>query len=206
MQILSPRFVRSARRFIFVAFVGVCGATVLVGVLAIGSFLLNPFREFDGSEEFVDLSGSLAKQHLSSSWPSAVDPAAVESVSWKTQWSRDSFSSWFRIKLTKDAAQLWTEYIHAQQELYSRRAMSDRHESIECVHRIVNGPPPMHHQIGDTPAWWFPASTSFRATEIILWYTGDGSGVGRAVYSGFDESSGILWVYEYASQHNKFRD
>jgi len=199
----SLRFVRSARRSIVVVIFVACAAVVLTAVLAVGAFLLNPFAGFDGSKEFTNLSGSLAKQRLDTAWPSSVDPGVVESASYRTQWSRDSFSSWFRIKLTKDAAKLWAENVHAEQERYSSWAKGDHHESIECVHRIVDGPPPLHHQTGETPGWWSPPSVSFRATEIMLWYKGFDSGVGRAAYSAFDESTGILWMYEYASQHDK---
>lgn len=201
-QMSSLRFARSARRSV-VAFFVLCAAIILMAVLAAGAFLLNPFSGLDGGKEFAGLSGSLAKQSLDTVWPSSVDPATVESVSYKTQWSRDSFSSWFRIKLTKDAAKLWADHLHAEQERYARWAMGDSHESIECLHRIINGPPPLHHQTGETPAWWSAPSTTFRATEIMLWYKGMDSGVSRAVYSAFDESTGILWIYEYAAQHDK---
>ena len=37
----------------------------------------------------------------------------------------------------------------------------------------------------------------------MLWYDNYYSGVGRATYSGFDESTSLLWIYEYAAQHDK---
>ena len=77
------------------------------------------------------------------------------------------------------------------------------HEGLEGVHRILGGPPPLHRQTGATPAWWSPSAIDFRATEIMVWYEGHYSGVGRAVYSGYDESSKTLWIYEYACQHDQ---
>lgn len=199
----SIPFARLVRRCIVLAFYIVCGGIVLMAILVLGAFLLAAFRGLDGNIEFTDFCGPLAKRRLDTAWPSAVDPDAVQSVSHKVQWSRDSFSSWFRIKLPKHAARLWADQCHAGQERYSRWAMGDQHESMECVHRIIDGPPPLHHQTGETPPWWTPPSMSFRATEIRLWYKDFDSGVGRATYSAFDESPGILWIYEYAAQHDR---
>lgn len=193
----------SFRRFTAITFIVLCAAVVLWVVLVIGPFLLNPFSGFAGSEEFADLSGSSAKRKLGDAWPSSVDPGDVDSMSYKTERSRDSFSSWFRIKLTEPAAVSWADQLHAGQERCARSAVSDLHENIECVHRTVDGPPPLHWQTGETPAWWSPPSVPFRATEIMLWYKDNDSGVGRATYSAFDESSGVLWAYEYAAQHDK---
>lgn len=202
-QMSNMQFVRFARSSVVVVFLVTCVVFALAGILVVGALLLNSFSVFDGSKEFSNLSGSVAIQRLGDAWPSSVDPRAVESISYKTQQSRDSFSTWFRIKLSKNTAKLWADHTHMEQERSSKQAMSNHHESIECVHRIVDGPPPLHHQTGETPAWWSPPSINFRATEIMLWYKGFDSGIGRAVYSVFDESTGILWIYEYAAQHDK---
>jgi hypothetical protein len=37
----------------------------------------------------------------------------------------------------------------------------------------------------------------------MLWYTDYDSGVGRATNSAFDKSTGILWIYDYACQHDR---
>jgi hypothetical protein len=80
--------------------------------------------------------------------------------------------------------------------------MGDDLEKVEIIPGNVVGPPPLHKQTGVTPVWWTPPAISFRATEIMLWYDGFDSGVGRAAYSAFDESTGILWMYDYAAQHD----
>ena len=70
------------------------------------------------------------------------------------------------------------------------------------VSRTIAGPPPLHSQTGETPVWWKPPSTDFRATEVMLWYKQYASGVGRATYTAFDQHTGMLWIYEYACQHD----
>ena len=37
----------------------------------------------------------------------------------------------------------------------------------------------------------------------MLWYTNYDSGVGRATYTSFDEPVGVLWIYDYACQHDR---
>ena len=95
------------------------------------------------------------------------------------------------------------DHIHAAQERNSKSCLHHLHEGLEGVHRNIVGPPPMHWQTGNAPAWWTPPALDFRATVIMLWYTDYDSGVGRATYSGFDESTGTLWIYDYACQHDE---
>jgi hypothetical protein len=94
------------------------------------------------------------------------------------------------------------DQMHKHQEDWSKQCLHHLHEGLEGVHRTISGPPPQHWQTGETPSWWTPPGIDFRATEVMLWYTNYDSGVGRATYSGFDESNGVLWVYDYASQHD----
>lgn len=162
---------------------------------------MNPFAGFDGHSEFNKLSGNAAKKRLYD-WPADVNPRDVQAVSFKTNYSRDSYSSWYRIKLTSNAAESWGNHIHRHQEISSRQCLNSLHEGLEGVHRRIDGPPPRQWQTGTTPSWWEPPSIDFRATEVVLWYTNFESGVGRATYSAFDESVGILWVYDYASQND----
>lgn len=76
----------------------------------------------------------------------------------------------------------------------------------EGVSRTIAGPPPQHRQTGSTPGWWTPPAIVFRATEAMEWYTGYGSGVGRATYSAYDQATGELWIYEYSGQHDQLWD
>ncbi len=194
---------RFVRRVIVIAVLLSCAATFLFAVIAIGAFLLDPFGGFAGANEFTDLSGRAAKQRISESWPPGVDTAFVQSVSHKTDWSRDSYSSWYRIRLTENAATNWMDHIHAVQERNSRTCLHHLHEGLEGVHRTIAGPPPTHWQTDDVPTWWSPPAEDFRATEVMLWYTNYDSGVGRATYSCFDKLTGTLWIYDYASQHDR---
>ena len=112
-------------------------------MLAAGSCVPNVpdgFADLIGREEFVDRSGPEAKPLLGVAWPSSVDPAAVESVSYKKERSRDSYSSWYRIQLTPDAAAQWADHVHATQERSSKSCLGDHHEGMEGVRRTVPGP------------------------------------------------------------------
>jgi hypothetical protein len=84
-------------------------------VFLVGSALLNALAGFAGKSEFTESDGVAAKSRLSalSAWPDGVDTGDVHSASYKGQYSRDSFSSWYRIELTSDAASEWMEHIHA---------------------------------------------------------------------------------------------
>jgi hypothetical protein len=164
------------------------------------SFLIWPnwLEGFSSHVEFVDFSGEKANRALVSAWPPSVRPDEVKRVSYKHQSSRDSYSSWYRIELTSDAARRWMDRIHAGKE----RASSASINQAERVHRTVVGPLPLRRQTGTTPAWWSPPSIEFRATEAMLWYKENDSGVAHATYSAFDPSVGTLWIYQYAAQQD----
>jgi len=187
---------RTIRRLVVVGFFVACAVIVLMAVAMVGSTVL--FFGFGGRREFTDLAGPTAKRKLGDAWPSSVDPDAVESVTWKTEWSRDSSSSWWRIVLDREATLRWMDHVHAEEERWAKH-----HDGpVEGVHRTIAGPPPLRKQTGATPAWWSPPAIDCRATEVMLWYS-HGSGVGRATYSAFDASTSTLWVYQYACQHDK---
>ncbi len=192
---------RSVRALIrYVVYVG-CGLIVLFAIVICVSFFVNPFAGFAGQSEFSNLSGYFAKHRLSD-WPSEVDPRDVQMVSYRSEYSRDSYSSWYRITLSATAAEKWMNQIHKHQEEWSLGCVDDHHEGLEGVRRTVAGPPPLHHQTGESPVWWTPPSTEFRATEVMLWYANSDSGVGRATYTSYDEFKGVLWMYDYACQHD----
>jgi hypothetical protein len=196
----SREAMRTVRRVFVILFFAWCAAIVVLGIVAvIGVFLANPFADFAGRKEFTDLSGSSAKHSLAGAWPPDVDIRSVEAVSYKTEWSRDSHSTWYRIRLTKDAAARWADRLHPENGRISKASL---HGDIEGVYRMIDGPPPLHRQTGDTPVWWTPPPIKIRATEGMLWYKDYYSGVGSATYSGFDESTTTLWIYEYACQHD----
>lgn len=192
------RMIRSCTRF---TFYGGCVLVVVLVVFVVGSFLLHPFSGFDGESEFTGLSGRAAERLLSQ-WPRGVDSADVQNVVYKSAYARDSHSRWYRIELSPDAASAWMDQIHEHQEAWSKQCVSPLHEGLEGVHRTISGPPPQHAQTGETPTWWTPPPIDFRATEVMLWYIKHNSGVGRATYSTFDEATGVLWMYDYASQHD----
>jgi hypothetical protein len=158
---------------------------------------------FAGAQEFIGSSGWIAKFRLGAAWPANVGTSSVSQVSCKRAWSRDSYSVWSRIEISNDGAMEWMDHIHDEEERYSRECPRYLHEEPEGVHRLIEGPPPLHRQTDSTPNWWSPPEIEFRATEIMLWYKGYESGVGRATYSGFDQATQTLWVYEYACQHDE---
>ena len=176
-------------------------AVLLAGVrcaLDFYSFVHNPFG---GKIEFVDLNGSRAKKQLND-WPKTVAPGDVQLVSCTSESSRDSYSSWLRIKLTKKAAELWQNDVHIGRKPKNEDWSDDFYEGFEGVHRIIGGPPPLHWQTGETPVWWNPPSLDFRATEVMIWYKNYDSGIGQASYSGFDKTKNELWIYDHSSQHD----
>lgn len=190
--------VRCAIRYVFYA---CCAGVVFFAALAIPAFFANPFAGFAGGDEFVELNGEQA-QDLLQSWPSEVNPIDVHAVSYKHASSRDSFSSWYCIRLAPDAASVWSDDLHDSYEQWNNRNLSNVEEGSEGVHRTVPGPPPLHRQTGKTPSWWLPPKIEFRASELMIWYSGFDSGVGRASYSAYDATTETLWVYEYACQHD----
>jgi hypothetical protein len=178
----------------------VCAAVAILAIGAIASILFGPFGEVN--LEFTDLSGEEASQRLAREWPAGIDTAEVQKVSRKYESTIDSHSSWYRIGISPEAAATWRDDIHLKEEQCYDFGLSHLDKGIEGVHRIVSGPPPMHRQTGTTPAWWSPPAIDFRATELMKWYRNYDSGVGRATYSGYDESTNTLWVYEYSAQHD----
>lgn len=151
---------------------------------------------------FENLTGDRARDWLGSSWPVGIDPSGVTAVSHRGYGERDGFSNWYRITLSPGAAMVWTDHVHTARERDSQQGLGRGYEGLEGVRRTIAGPPPLHEQTGDTPTWWAPPAIQFRATEAMLWYDGSGSGIGQATYSAFDESSGVLWIYDYSSQHD----
>jgi hypothetical protein len=194
---------RCLRRVVVVGFVVGSGGVVVLGILTLGVVLLNPFAGFDGRIEFARLSGRTAKDRLEDTWPSGVDPGAVTEVSFKTEWSRDSYSSWFQIRLLPTAAARWQDDIHSKQQSSSIDCLHHLHEGAEGVHHVVSAPRIAIAHTGAAPVWWTPPAMNFRATEAMLWYTNYDSGVARATYSGLDPSTNTLWIYEFACQHGR---
>lgn len=192
------RNLRTVVRYVVYAF---CVIVVVFSIFVCGSFLMNPFGGFAGESEFTASSGNAAKRRLPD-WPVGVITSDVESVSFKSAHSRDSYSSWYRIELTDDAALTWSNRAHAHQEKWCKQHLHNGHEGVEGVNRTIDGPPPLHSQTGETPRWWSPPAITFRATEVMLWYDGSYSGVGRATYTAFDETNQTLWIYDYACQND----
>lgn len=180
------------------AFYTWCVLIVLFPILIFAELLFDPSF---GQPEFIDLPGGLAKQRLSD-WPEGIDPGDVQAMSYKSEQSRDSYSSWYRIAIRANDAEKWISQIHSRQEQRSREYLGGQHEALEGVCRTITSPPPLHQQTGKTPIWWKPPNIDFRATEVMLWYKQYYSGVGRATYTSYDQEQGVLWIYDYACQHD----
>ena len=131
-------------------------------------------------------------------WPKSVDPRDVVSMSHKGAWTRDTGSSWTKLRLTPAAAKAWADEIHARQE----EDVFSSQNKIEGVRRSFSGQPLLREQTGPTPGWWIPSGTEVRATEIMLWYD-YGSGTACATYTTFNPETNTLWVYEYSRQHDR---
>ncbi|NOX54422.1 MAG: hypothetical protein GXP27_08260 [Planctomycetes bacterium] len=160
---------------------------------------------FAGRKEFTNLPGPSAKKQLAHVWPKAVDANAVESLCYKTEWARDSSSTWYRIQLKERDASVWMDYVHAREKEWAGELASmhdGTYYALEGVDRTITGPSPLHKQTGTTPTWWSPPSKELRATEVMVWDADGDSGTGRATYSAFDDSSDTLWIYQYAAQHD----
>jgi hypothetical protein len=185
------------------AFLLGCAGIAVIGVMAIASQISSPFGGFSRTHEIVNSPGHVAKKRFGEDWPPSVDPAMVQSVSCKSETSRDSYASWYRIQLNSESARKWMDHMHSKQEHDSRSSLHHLHEGLEGVRRTIIGPPPTRWQTGNAPSWWSPPSIEYRATEIMLWYRNYDSGVGRATYSAFEPGADTLWIYDYASQHNQ---
>lgn len=155
--------------------------------------------------ELDAVSGTAAKARLEKfgNWPKSVDPRDIEKVTWSYQSTIDIHSSWYRIELKPDAATSWMDKIHETAVAGAKVETDHLNEGAEGVHRMIPGPPPLHRQTSKTPNWWQPPAIDFRATEVMIWYKSSDSGVGRATYSAFDPSAGVLWIYEYSAQHDQ---
>lgn len=156
----------------------------------------------DFGTEFTGLSGSSAKQRLEETWPEDVDAEAVTSVDHRIEAGIDSSSTWSRITLTPAAAATWSDHAHAGEVAWSQELARMGDKAPEGIQRRIPGPPSLRSQTGTTPDWWSPPTIEFRATEVIVWYRGNDSGVARAVYTAFDDTKNTLWIYSYTCQHD----
>ena len=180
------------------------------GLAAAGSFMVTLAAvvwiarswTWDIRSEDVDLRGDVAQQKLTQAWPDGIDPKTVGSVSRIAEQSRDSFSIWWRIVTTPDVAKRWSESVHSEAAMtYAQFASTDR-TSFESVRRTISGRIPLGNHTGEIPEWWSPPSEPCDVTEAMLWYSDGDSGVARGTYTKCDTKNGVLWVYEYACQHD----
>jgi hypothetical protein len=187
-------------RNLMLAAAAICG----FGMLALPAlaFVLNVFVDFDGPVERIALSGPEAQSQLGKQWPDGLDSGLVDAVDFKWHGSRDSGSTWFKIRCTPAAARTWTKKMRDDElgwAAFCRRLHSDR----EGIDRVLHGKPDLRQATGTPPAWWAPPSIDFQAAEIMLWYKTNPSGVARCIYSGFDSSTQTLWIYHYLCQHDR---
>lgn len=199
---MTRNALRTVRTIIRSVVYACCALAVLFTIAQIGSVLINSFSPFSDSSTFADESGVAAKR-LIHEWPADVDPSNVRRVSGKQGYSFDSHSSWYKIELDANSAQVWADTVHANRERDSIQSLRKQDRGLEAVRRIVPGPPPLHRTTGPSPFWWTPPSVEFRATEAMKWYSGYGSGVGQAAYTGYDAERQTLWIYEYSAQHDR---
>ena len=179
-------------------------SVAILALLACLSVGCDPFGGFDGKIEFANCPGLEAKRQLEHVWPPAVDVSAVQTVSYRRKWSIDSYSTWYRIRLSPDAAAKWSDHLHAEQarQAAQTRLGQDRDSLVEGVHRTIAGSPSLRYRTGGIPVWWSsPPEIEFRATEVMEWYADYRSRGPYATYSAFDKRTQTLWVYCYACQH-----
>jgi hypothetical protein len=168
------------------------GGCLYAGSIAIRS--LDPFPIL----EFVNKSGSVAAQKMYR-WDFPVDPRNVRRVSLKSASSIDSNSTWSKFELGKSDAELIAVELHRQMAMigdYIQRT-KDCEQATRTITSI-----PIRSPTSDTPAWWSPPTGNGNATENMLWYPNKSYGVAQGCYTLYDESNQILWVYEYAAQHD----
>jgi hypothetical protein len=182
-------------------------ATAIICCLALWAvpvvvFALNPFTGLDDPTEFTSLSGPDAQKQLGKQWPDALESRLVDSVDFKSQGARDAGSSWFKIRCTPTAARAWAKKMR-DDELGWAAFCRTLHSEPEVIDRVIHGTPDLRQATGTPPAWWAPPSIDFQATETMLWYKTDPSGVARCIYSGFDSSTQTLWIYHYICQHDR---
>lgn len=184
-------------------------ARLVIGVTAYALLILgsirclkkNAFLSFSGIEQFENKSGMTAKTEFEIYWPQNIDPLQIESVSYKREWSRDSYSIWFRIVAEQETAAIWANDAHRQHA--KAMGIHSEHYIQEGITRILQGMIPLHGQTGVPPSWWDPSIGVVRATEIMDWYTVNASGYGSGTYTNYDEKTGVLWIYKYSAQHSK---
>jgi hypothetical protein len=179
------------RSIVIVLYASACAGVIALVVAAVGWYLFaTGFAYQDG---FVGLSGAAARGRLERAWPAAVDAASVWSVSYKTESSRDSYSDWYRIEMTQDAAVKWMDGLRPEQGRNSNAGLKRLDTGLEGVHW---GPPPIRRDCGDAPVWWKPPGIDFRTT----WKRGPARFAG-ATYYAFDETARTLWIYDYCCQY-----
>jgi hypothetical protein len=160
------------------------------------------FVNFDSTNEFTALSGPDARSRLGGEWPDGIDPPLIDSVDYKSSGSIDSGSTWFKIRCTPAAASEWTKKMR-DDELGWAAFCRTLNSNPEGIDRVIHGKPDLRRPTGPPPDWWDPPSIDFQATEIMLWYKTDPSGVARCIYSGFDSLTQTLWIYHYICQHDR---
>lgn len=151
--------------------------------------------------EFTELNGVDAQKRLDD-WPSKIDGKNVQKVWYKNDFIRDANSYWYRIELDEETASIWCEIVHKEFEDYARKTIKTHFWNAEGVHRQISGPPDLHRHTGTIPDWWNPPSIDFRATEVMGWYENYRSGVGKLIYSAFDDETNTLWIYNNSCQHD----
>ena len=138
---MSLKAWRIIRTILHYAFYACCVLVVLFPILVFGSLLMNPFTGFAGSSAFADKPGAAAKRLLNE-WPTGVVPSSVKLVSRKYDYSIDSHSSWYKIELDSNSAQIWADAVHVDRERDSLQCLRQDDRGLEAVRRIVPGPPP----------------------------------------------------------------
>ncbi len=188
---------RRFRRRVLMAFY-VAIVAIFLFVIAL-LFVLPSIEWFDHTRELINVSGVDAKEVISD-WPDTVEVSEVKACSMKSSSTIDSSSRWLCLKISPAAAGVWIDSKHRPESEWANEP------NCEFVERTLIGPPPLQRQTGTTPEWWRPPAIRYRATEVMLWYEGYDSGVGRATYSAFDPQTEQLWIYEYAAQHDLLWD
>jgi hypothetical protein len=157
-----------------------------------------------GSErdlEWVDLSGTTAHRRVVH-WPMNVPVDRVSRLSLFETNSRDSHLRLLKVHIDAEFAQRWSEYEHRRLSQELIQLQGPRWSEIQAIQQSH----PTIPQPSEAPVWWTPrefARTGFqgKATEAMLWYTGNDSGVGKGVTTLYDPTDSILWVYRFSSQH-----
>lgn len=168
---------------------------VVCGV--VGWTIISEFRP----TSFNDVSGYTARKKLTAleEWPPDVAAEAVDSLSYHSERSIDSYSKWLHVLTNASSADQWIDHWHSRQRFHSLSVASIGKE-VEGVTRSHGGTIPVNSPTGKTPAWWNPVPGRLRRTEAMLWYTDGPSGVARGTYTVYDTRTKSLWLYEFAAQ------